>query len=115
STLLLDDLGLCLLRQLSEAWESCEEYARTAHTHTYGTSQVGLSQISAHYDALITAYIDHLRFVLSQRPYWPRLIHKLSIEINIGEELLRERRDLFVRWTIAEKSVQAYQQFANHL
>ena len=110
STLLLDDVGLCLLRELHEAWEACEAYAETQQTHTYGTSQTELARIGAEYDALITLYIDHLRFIYGNRPYWPRLIHSLQIEMNIGAELYEERRSLFVRWAIAKKSVQAYKQ-----
>lgn len=113
STFLLDDVGLGLLRQLSEAWEACEEYAKTSQSHVYGTSQTDLKRIAAEYDTLITAYIDHLRFIYANRPYWPRLTNKLWIEINIATRLLEDLRgwDLFARWDIAEKSVQAYHQF----
>lgn len=111
STFLLDDVGLGLLRQLSEAWEACEEYAIASVGHQYlVTSMNDLWRLNAEYQALITAYIDHLRFIYANRPYWPRLTIKLWVEINIATELY-DAKDVSDFQYITKKSVQAYQQF----
>jgi hypothetical protein len=116
SNLLLDDVGLCLLRQLSEAWQASEEYALSCDHHDYMvTSYNDLWRLSFEYNALVEDYVIHLRFCYYSRLYWPRLTVKLWCDANMGDALLEWMKtdDIADLNYIAKKSVQAYQRAYN--
>ena len=115
STLLLDDVGLCLLRQLNESWEAAAEYTVTAPNHDYiVTSMNDLWRLDAEYQSIVQAYIDHLVFIYANRLYWPRLTNTLWADINISlavGEMLASGRDISHVNYIGNKSVQAYRRY----
>ena len=113
SNLLLDDVGLCLLRQLSEAWQASEEYALSCDRHDYMvTSYNDLWRLSFEYNALVEEYVIHLRFCYRARLYWPRLTVKLWCDDNIAEMMPYAVSESNRKY-IAKKSIEAYRRAYN--
>lgn len=113
SALLLDDVGLGLLRQLAEASEACRvmEDLKLNHTATATTSELrGYWAHTSHYWVLSQEFVNHLRFIYANRDYWLRLIVSLSPDINIGPEVAKIDTVADIAY-IAEKSVEAYQRY----
>ena len=111
TTLLLDDVGFCLLRQLSEAWQASEEYALACDQHDYMvTSYNDLWRLSFEYNAPAEDYVMHLRFCYHNRLYWPRLTVKLWCDGSMMDALAEWMKtdDISDLTYIAKKSVEAY-------
>lgn len=110
STLLLDDVGLCLLRQLSEALEGLRvmEDLGLAHSRTATISDLrDYWARTDRYRELYREFINHLRFAYSDRSYWPRLTISLAADVNISLEIAQADTEADLDY-IAEKSVEAY-------
>jgi hypothetical protein len=82
-----------------------------AHSRTATTAELrDYWAHTDHYWALIHAFADHLRFVYTNRDYWPRLTISLWADVNISVELANADSAADFDY-IAEKSVQAYQRY----